>query len=165
MNGRDCGCIGTVDSRCNFAQSHNETKTLKQCFSCHIHCAHLCIHVVAIVIASCAISLRNSQYPRDHRLIKGKNRGTRPDYLIRTDQKNEGPWGWTIWAKRQKNRELATKWALGAVEAHGHLMLRTNVLCPGIKYESSKIALSSVTRHIWRFLLCKNLYRTVERQL
>ena len=33
MNGRGCGCIGTVDSRRQFAQSYNQIQTLKEYLS------------------------------------------------------------------------------------------------------------------------------------
>jgi len=61
--GRSCGCIGTVDSRPKCAHSYNQIQTLKECPCCHIYCAQLCAHLRAIVIASCAVSNRESQYP------------------------------------------------------------------------------------------------------
>jgi len=42
----------------------NQTQTLKEYFFCHIYCAYLCSRVFAIVIASCAVSNRESWYPR-----------------------------------------------------------------------------------------------------
>jgi len=63
VNGRGCGCIGTVDSRRNFAQSYNQIQTLKECFFCHNCGAQLWMRVAAIVTASCAVSNRESRYP------------------------------------------------------------------------------------------------------
>ena len=58
----DFGCIGTVDSGPKCAHSKRSI-----IFFCHIHCAHLCPRVVAIVTASSVVSNRESRYPRGHR--------------------------------------------------------------------------------------------------
>ena len=63
VNGRSCGCIGTVDSRPKCAYSWNQTKTLKDYLFCHIYCALLRSHVFAIVTASCTVSNRESWFP------------------------------------------------------------------------------------------------------
>ena len=39
-------------------------QTLKECLFCHIYCAQLCAHMRAIVTVSCAVSNRESRYPR-----------------------------------------------------------------------------------------------------
>ena len=59
LNGRSCGCMGTVDSRCNFAQSQNQIQTLKKCLYCHMYCAQLWAHLGAIATAFCAVSNRH----------------------------------------------------------------------------------------------------------
>ena len=63
LNGRSCGCIGTLDSRRNFAQSWNQIQRLKKYLCCYIYCAQLCTHLRAIVTASCAVSDWESRYP------------------------------------------------------------------------------------------------------
>jgi hypothetical protein len=40
VNGRGCGCTGTVDSGPKCAQAWNQIQTLKECLCCHIYCAH-----------------------------------------------------------------------------------------------------------------------------
>ena len=50
--------------RRNFTQSWNQIQTLKECRCCHIYCAQLCAHSRAIATASCAVSKRQSRYPR-----------------------------------------------------------------------------------------------------
>jgi len=63
MNGRSCGYIGTVDSRPKCAHSWNQIQTLKEYLSCHMYCAQVWAHLGVIVIASCAVSNRESRYP------------------------------------------------------------------------------------------------------
>jgi len=48
-------------------------QTIKEC--CHIYCAHHWPRLAAIGIAPCAVSNRQSRYPRT-------STGTRPDYLV-----------------------------------------------------------------------------------
>jgi len=64
VNGWSCECMGTVDSRPKCSHSWNQIKTLKECLFCHIHCADLWPRLVSIVTASCAVSYRESWYPR-----------------------------------------------------------------------------------------------------
>ena len=78
VNGRGCACIGTVDSRRNFAQSYNQIQTLKEFLFCHIYCAHHCSRLSAIVTWSCAVSNTESRYPRS---------GTDSGWLGRGDDK------------------------------------------------------------------------------
>jgi len=63
VNGRSCGCIGTVDAGPKFAHSWNQIQMLKECFYCRIYCAHLWPRVAAIVTASCAVSNREFPVP------------------------------------------------------------------------------------------------------
>jgi len=67
VNGRGCGCTGTVDSRRNCAQSENQIQTLNECLRCHIYCAHYWPRLAAIgrdwprlaaiATAPCAVSI------------------------------------------------------------------------------------------------------------
>ena len=48
------------------------TRDIVECLCCHIYCAQLCAHLCAIVIASCAVSNRQSRYPhRDFARLLG----------------------------------------------------------------------------------------------
>jgi len=89
VNCRSCGCIGTVDSERNFAQSYNQIQTLKKCSGCHIYCAQLCAHLRAIVTSSCAVSNRESRYPPpDQLLTKFSNGFFHKDYGNRNRKKH-----------------------------------------------------------------------------
>jgi len=63
VNGRGCGCIGTVDLGPKCAQFWNQMKTLKYLFCCHMYCVHVCTHLYRTVITSRVVSNRDSQYP------------------------------------------------------------------------------------------------------
>ena len=89
-------------------------------------------HVSLDVCLSCQDSVTSEYWHRS------PGTGTQPDYLANhADQNNEGP---CFWTKRQENRELATEWAVGGVEAHGQLMRSTNVRLSETKYKRSQIA-------------------------
>ena len=71
VNGRGCGCTGTVDSGSKCAHSWNQIQMLKECLCCHIYCCHIyCAHrwprLAVIGTASCAVSNRESRYPHHH---------------------------------------------------------------------------------------------------
>jgi len=61
VNGRGCGCIGTVDSGPQCAQSWDQTQTIKNNISCHIYCVYRCTHLDRTVTASRAVSNRESR--------------------------------------------------------------------------------------------------------
>jgi len=63
VNGRGCGCIGTVESGPKCAQSWNQIQTLKHYIFCHIYCAHLCTPLHRIVGDVCRVPNRESRYP------------------------------------------------------------------------------------------------------
>jgi len=89
VNGQSCGCIGTVDSERNFAQSYNQIQTLKKCSGCHIYCAPLCAHLRAIVTSSCTVSNRESRYPPPDQLLTKFSYGFfRKDYGNRNRKKH-----------------------------------------------------------------------------
>jgi len=64
-----CGITRTVDSKPKCAQSWNSIQTLKECLCCHIYCTQLRAHLGKIVGASCAVSNRESRYPRGSSVI------------------------------------------------------------------------------------------------
>jgi len=62
LNGRSCGCIGTVDPGPKCAHSWDQIQTLKESLFCHTYSAYLCSPVFGTVIVSRAVSNRESRY-------------------------------------------------------------------------------------------------------
>jgi len=64
VNGRSCGCIGTIDLGPKCAQFYDQIQTLKYLFCCHLYCVHVCKHVYRTVVASLVVSNRESRFPQ-----------------------------------------------------------------------------------------------------
>jgi len=58
-----CGCIGTVDSGPECAQSWDQIQMLKNYICCHIYSIHWCTHLYRTVTVFRAVSNRQSRYP------------------------------------------------------------------------------------------------------
>jgi len=77
-------------------------------------------------------------------------------------------WGATrakILNKKEQNRELATEWAVGGLEAHGQLMLSANVRRLGTRYKRSKIAFAVTSVTFIDVHICTELFELPAQSL